>query len=163
MVDLVEEGYDIVVRVNPEAKSNLVGRCFFHDRYVVVAPPGLRPPTLRQPHPVAAVVRQQRRERKSWRVETDGAPREIRFEAALVLPSLLMVRDAVIAGAGAAALPVSIIGDDIAAGRLVVWGDLVDSAVEVWVLHTSRRASNSKVLSFVDFVCERFAERRAHR
>ena len=162
-VDLVEEGYDVVVRVNPPAKSNLVGRCFFRDQYVVAAPPGLRRPTARQTRPVTAVVMTHRQERKNWHIQADDAQREIRFEAALRLPSLLMVRDAVVAGAGAAALPLSIVEEDIAAGRLVSWGEQVDGAVEVWVLHTSRRASNSKVLSFVEFVCERFAEKRVRR
>lgn len=157
-VDLVEEEYDVVIRVNPDPKSPLVGRCFFRDRYVVAAPPGLaRPPT---PEPVEAVALTHRRGRGSWRVE--GTPDEIAFKVGLRLPSLLMARDAVVAGAGAAALPVSIVAGDLAAGRLVAWGDLVGGAVELWVLHTSRRASSSKVLSFVDFVCERFADRRTH-
>ena len=156
-IDLVEEGYDVVVRVNPAAKSPLVGRCFFRDRRVVAAPPGLRRPEARDTRPVAAVALSQGQARKSWQIKVDGALQEIRFEAGLLLPSLTMVRDAVVAGAGAAVLPLSIIEDDIAAGRLVAWGDLVGGAVEVWVLHTSRRASNSKVLSFVSFLSERFS------
>ena len=34
-VDMVEEGYDLVIRVNPAVDANLVGRIFLRDRLVV--------------------------------------------------------------------------------------------------------------------------------
>ena len=44
-VDMVEEGYDLVIRVNPDPDNNLVGRVFLRDRLVVVAPAGLNYPS----------------------------------------------------------------------------------------------------------------------
>src|SRR3954465_9123994 len=41
VVDPVEEGYDLVIRVNPDPDDNLVGRIFLRDRLVVVAAPGV--------------------------------------------------------------------------------------------------------------------------
>lgn len=38
-VDLVGEGFDVVVRVNQRPTSELVGRCFARDRMLIVAPP----------------------------------------------------------------------------------------------------------------------------
>ena len=38
LVDPVSDGYDVVVRVNPAPDTRLVGRRFFVDDYVVVAP-----------------------------------------------------------------------------------------------------------------------------
>lgn len=43
-VDMVEEGYDLVIRVNPDADENLIGRIFLRDRLAVVASPGLARP-----------------------------------------------------------------------------------------------------------------------
>lgn len=43
-VDMVEEAYDLVIRVNPEPDESLVGRVFLHDRLVVVASPDLPRP-----------------------------------------------------------------------------------------------------------------------
>src|SRR5690349_2050434 len=54
-VDLVEEGYDLVIRVNPDRDESLVGRIFLRDRLVVVASPALVRPADNSPVP--AVVR----------------------------------------------------------------------------------------------------------
>ena len=53
-VDMVEEGYDLVIRVNPAMDESLVGRIFLRDRVVAVAAPELP----RQPEgaPVPAVL-----------------------------------------------------------------------------------------------------------
>ena len=44
-VDMIEEGYDLVIRVNPDPDESLVGRAFLRDRLVVVASPDLPRPT----------------------------------------------------------------------------------------------------------------------
>ncbi len=43
-VDMIEEGYDLVIRVNPDRDESLVGRIFLRDRLVVVASPQLALP-----------------------------------------------------------------------------------------------------------------------
>src|SRR6185312_15310232 len=54
-VDMVEESYDLVIRVNPDPDQSLVGRVFLRDRLVVVASPSLPRPTKKRA--VRAVVR----------------------------------------------------------------------------------------------------------
>src|SRR3954471_23807754 len=41
-VDMVEEGYDLVIRVNPDPDENLIGRILMRDRLVVVSSPALK-------------------------------------------------------------------------------------------------------------------------
>src|SRR5215831_4041496 len=41
-VDMIEEGYDLVIRVNPDPDESLVRRILMRDRLVVVASPALR-------------------------------------------------------------------------------------------------------------------------
>src|SRR6187431_2524718 len=43
-VDMVEEAYDLVIRVNPDPDESLIGRIFVRDRLVVVASPHLTRP-----------------------------------------------------------------------------------------------------------------------
>src|SRR6185295_9534172 len=54
-VDMVEEGYDLVIRVDPKPDENLVGRAFLRDRLVVVASPDVTRPKGNQTVP--AIVR----------------------------------------------------------------------------------------------------------
>ena len=155
-VDLVEEGYDVVIRVNPNPDQELVGRCFMRDQLVIVAPAELvRPAPAADPAaavPVRAVVLASAPEGTVWRC-ADG--RNLVPDPVLRLSSLIMVRDAVRAGAGAALLPSPLVANDLAAGRLVSWG-VSDRTVAMWALHTSRRLASSKVSAFVQFLCDAF-------
>ncbi len=42
IIDPVEEGFDVVIRINPAPDERLVGRCILHDELVVVAPIGAK-------------------------------------------------------------------------------------------------------------------------
>lgn len=158
-VDLVEEQFDVAIRVNPGKDSALVGRCFARDRMVLAAAPSVRKPdgagdvALRVP----AVVMPSYRDGETWSVRAGGfsvAPQPV-----LRLSSLLAIRDAIAAGAGVAMLPQSIIGGLLASGELAAWGGVGDD-VELWVLHTSRRLQSPKVRAFVDFMCEQYPNGR---
>jgi DNA-binding transcriptional LysR family regulator len=74
----------------------------------------------------------------------------------LRLSSLLMVRDAVLAGAGPALLPKMLVADDIAAGRLALWGTQDGPPVEIWALQSSRRLIGAKVRAFLDVIAKAF-------
>jgi len=153
MVDLVEEHYDVAIRINPRPDSSLTGRCFAEDRQIVVAAPSV---TLPQPGLVTQVpaIVFGNAQPSLWKLD-DGRlvieplPR-LRFS------SFLMIRDAAIAGGGAAIIPQSIVGNALAHGDLVQWGTVSDVKVALWVLHTSRRLTAPKVRAFVDFICERY-------
>ena len=160
-VDLVAEQVDVVIRVNPP-DSDLVGRCFLRNRQVLVAPPGLARPAAAAPSdPPArfpAVMLPGASDEKPWHVvdEASGQETALHPQAILRLASPLSIRDAVMAGAGAAMIPRSIALEALASGRLVSWGLSTQPPVEVWVLHGSQRLVSPKVRAFVDFVCHYF-------
>src|SRR5207253_7432486 len=118
-LDLVEEGYDLVIRVNPDPDETLIGRIFLHDRLVVVASPALRRPE--QDVPLPAVVRGAD-PAVSWEVMTSVGKSRLAVDPVLRLASLVMVRDAVRAGVGAGRLPVSFVSRELASGALAPWG-----------------------------------------
>lgn len=153
-VDMVEEGYDLTIRVNPRPDESLVGRAFMHDRLVIVA--GHDVPKPRDDAAAPAVVHGLDKGRSSWAVKSDAAPTTIAFAPVLNLASLVMVRDAVLMGAGAARLPVSLVSHDLAAGRLVHWGDVDAPDTTLWALYPSRRFLNARVSAFIEHLKRAF-------
>lgn len=157
-VDMVEEGYDLVIRVNPAPDERLVGRVFLRDRLVVVAPPSLSPPLASGR--VAAVVRGDPNNAPAtqWEFTGPSGTQRIEVDAVLSLSSLLMVRDAVRAGVGAARLPLSLVRGDVAAGRLAQWGTVPGPDIALWALYPSRRLLSTRVSAFLALLKEAFPE-----
>jgi DNA-binding transcriptional LysR family regulator len=155
-VDMVEEGYDLVIRVNPDHDARLVGRIFMRDRLVVVASPNLKRPAGKASVP--AVVRGEGvgAPASSWDYTGPSGKKRITVEPVLRLSSLFMVREAVRAGVGAARLPVSLVIHDLAAGKLVRWGDVNGPEIALWALYPSRRLLSTRVSTFFDFLKEAF-------
>jgi len=153
LVDLVEEQFDAVIRINPNPDSSLVGRCFAKDRLVVVAAPSVPVPAPGKVRPVPGIVSSSFQP-GNWtlddgRLVLEPIPR-------LRLSSFLMIRDAAIAGAGAALIPQSIAWNQLTRGELVQWATVSVVDVALWVLHTSRRLPAPKVRAFVEFMCEQY-------
>ncbi|WP_158743633.1 LysR family transcriptional regulator [Acidisphaera sp. L21] len=149
-VDPVEDGYDVVLRIDPPADERLVGRRVMTDTRVVVAAPDMQVPASGAVRPVRGVVMATPGASTAWRVRGAGGG-IMTFEAQPVLSfsSLLMVRDAVIGGAGVALLPKLLVAPDIAAGRLTEWGAAIGPEVEIWALHSTRRLASAKVRAFL--------------
>lgn len=147
-VDMIEEAYDLVIRVNPRPDATLVGRVFLHDRLVVAASPGLaRPPNGA---PVPAVVRGPVGEPEAWEIRTSAGRSRVDVTPVLGLSSLVMVRDAVRIGVGAARLPLSLASPDLASGRLAHWGDVEGPETALWALYPTRRLLSARVSAFLD-------------
>jgi DNA-binding transcriptional LysR family regulator len=154
-VDLVNEGYDLVIRVNPEPSSELVGRCFARDQMLLVSTPELKKRFSRtgakSTRPLPVITRAQSAGSGIWRV-AGATVKEIPVQMVLHLPLFTMIRDAALTGLGAARLPRLIVADDLADGRLVSWGAATDQPSELWALHTSRRLPSAKVKAFMTFL-----------
>ena len=153
-VDMIEEGYDLVIRVNPDPDESLVGRILMRDRLVVVASPNLSRP--KGDRAIATVVRGAGDLSSVWDVKVRNREAKIATNPVLRLSSLIMIRDAVRAGVGAACLPLSLVSHDVATGRLVHWGDVHGSEIILWTLYPSRRLLSARVSAFLGFLKEAF-------
>lgn len=149
-VDMIEEAYDLVIRVNPQPDVALVGRAFLHDRQVVVAAPGLARPAAGEAVP--ALVRGALGGAGVWKLDAQGGPVDLSVVPVLAMSSNMMLRDAVRMGVGAARLPLSLVSGDIASGRLVHWGDLAGATVALWALYPSKRLLSARVSAFLDYL-----------
>jgi DNA-binding transcriptional LysR family regulator len=153
-VDMVVEGYDLVIRVNPAPDETLVGRIFLRDRLVLVASPSLARP--KDKHAVPVVIRGASDQVAAWNVIGKAGRSRLAIDPVLRLSSLVLVRDAVRAGVGAGRLPISLVSHDLAAGRLVHWGDLDGPDIALWTLYPSRRLLSARVTAFLDYLKEAF-------
>ena len=161
-VDLVAEGYDVVIRTNPSPDANLVGRCFARCQLLIVAAASLECP-LDKLDPlhggsIPVVAMRASPDLDVWPISGAPAGFELSLRPVLLLPSLVMIRDAVRTGIGAAKLPRLLVADDLASGRLVCWATASDPPVELWALHASRRLASAKVKAFMQFLDAAFLE-----
>lgn len=154
-VDMIEEGYDLVIRVNPDPDETLIGRPFLRDRLVVVASPTLARPSV--DGPVPGVVRGASIA-QNWDMMTPKGSETIEVEPVLALSSLIMVRDAVLAGVGVARLPISLVSHSLADGSLMRWGDVEGSEIALWALYPSRRLLSSRVSAFLNYLKDAFPD-----
>ncbi|PFH11535.1 DNA-binding transcriptional LysR family regulator [Collimonas sp. PA-H2] len=157
-VDLIAEGYDAVIRANPKEDADYIGRCFVRERQVLVVGGGAS--QIEHARPLPLVCLPQRARNTQLNVLQDG--RQVTLETAtmLVLSSPIMIRDAVLAGAGAGILPPSLIRQEIQDGRLREIGTLADTEVGIWLLYPSRRHISSRLRAFSDLLLERFPDAR---
>lgn len=153
--DLVDEHFDVAIRINPHKNSTLVGRQFARDRLSLVAVPALEMPLsdAQSAPAIPAIVMSTYSDGELWTVQS--GERRFAPQPVMRLSSLLTVRDAVLAGAGAAMLPQSIVSQQLEKGELVCWGE-ADTLTELWVLHTARRLQSPKVKAFVEFIGEHY-------
>jgi DNA-binding transcriptional LysR family regulator len=164
VVDPVEEGYDLVIRIDPAKDERLVGRLILGDQRLIVAGPQMPRPDLSAESEISVtgVLMTATPPGVVWRMRRDGGgvcalvPQPI-----LRLSSLLMVRQAVLAGAGAALLPKLLVTEDLEAGRLVCWGTEDGPAVGIWALYSSRRLLSAKVRAFLDLLVESLSDGKA--
>ena len=159
-VDLVAEGYDVVIRTNPKPDADLVGRCFARCQLLIVAASSLDCP-LNKSDPwregsIPVVALRTSADVDIWHVSRPPLVFELSLKPVLLLPSLLMIRDAVRTGIGVAKLPRMLVADDLTSGRLVCWAASLDPPVELWALHASRRFASAKVKSFMQFLNNAF-------
>ncbi len=147
-VDPIAEEFDIVVRANPEPTTDLVGQCFLRDELVFAAPPRLSIPET-DGAVVPAVTIAAARDAAEWTIDTGGWRGTVRPRVVLRCSSMLLVYNAVMAGAGAAVLPRWLAEPDFKTGALINWGTVPERRIDAWALHTSRHLTSPKVKAFV--------------
>jgi DNA-binding transcriptional LysR family regulator len=164
LVDPVDDDYDLVIRIDPAPDDRLVGRQILSDERLLVASPAVRSPLAgseaEEELRIKAVLTTATPSGTKWRVRTHASGvRLVHPEPILRLSSLLMVRDAVVAGAGASLLPKLLVADDLKAGRLVCWATDDNPPVAIWALQSSRRLVGAKVRAFLDVLAAAFPDK----
>jgi DNA-binding transcriptional LysR family regulator len=165
IVDIVEEGFDLAVRIGAIGSQNLVARKLGESRMVVCASPGYLaargtpklPADLAQhncltyaygPSPGQWILR-----------DAQGQDVPVRVSGNLHANNGDMLVAAAAQGAGIAWEPSFIVGPALRAGQLVPLLTAFESPpLEIWAVYPSRRHLSAKVRVFVDFLVTRFRD-----
>ncbi|WP_454804920.1 LysR family transcriptional regulator [Paraburkholderia fungorum] len=165
VVELIDEGFDVAIRASPSGlkSSSLIARQIATAHLVLCASPAY----LRRhgtPKTVADLARHNYLQYAGVSAleiapATGDASSRVRLTGNLIVNHLEAQRVIVLQGAGIAMLGTEVIGDDLAAGRLVplLVDDVPPRELPIHVVYASRRHLSAKVRSFVDFLAERFA------
>lgn len=160
--DLLEEGFDGCIRFGPLEDSTQVARRLTHGQAMMVAAPDLpgldslhHPEDLRRFDLVGLAA--------PW---PGGLPLQngreevvLPYQPPLRLGSHLAVRDAVVAGAGIAALPGIVARPDIARGRLVrVLPDWSTPRKAIYFVYPSAQSVTARLRAFIDHLAQAMGE-----
>lgn len=167
-VDVIGEGFDLAIRVRPPplAESELVMRRFDERTIRIVASPDLlKQRAITLPADLASLPSVDfgpAGGEHRWRLtHADGSVAEVRHAPRLITDDMAVLRDAALAGAGAARLPTLVVWGDLQAGRLVtLLPDWKPSNEIVHAVFPSRRGLLPSVRALLDFLADECAAQR---
>ncbi len=157
-VDLIDEGFDLAIRIGAMPQSDLIARKLGGVRSVVCAAPTYlarhgAPQTPADLAQHACLGYTLTNTGADWRLEGPGGPVTVPISGPIRADNGDIIRLAALGGAGVVFQPHFIVGDDIAAGRLVrVLPEWQSAELGVYALYPSRKHLSAKVRTFVDFL-----------
>lgn len=161
-VALVEEGYDLALRVGALEDSTLVARRLAPMRVVVCASPEYlarngTPGTPRELAGHACLVDTNFRNERQWPFRIDGALERVAIDGPFQANTPEAIRHMALSGLGIALSPLYAVNGDLVAGRLVrlfEGSEALDFGV--YALYPHRRHLSGRVRAVVDHLATRF-------
>jgi DNA-binding transcriptional LysR family regulator len=164
IVDLIEDGFDMAVRIGRLADSGLVARRLAPLRRVVSASPSYlarfgtpgAPDALAHHH---CLCYSNLTRSEEWRfIAKDGRPWTVEVKGRLRANNGDALRAAALQGLGIVNLPSFLVGGDLQAGALVsLLADYVPQDAAIYAVYPHSRHLSPKVRAFTDFLAELFA------
>ena len=167
VVDLVEEGFDLAVRIGSTGSQNLVGRKLGTTRILCCASPSYlerhgEPRTPEELAKHACMSYEYLPNRNVWSFrDPSGGERNVRIAGPAHANNGRFLEALAAEGAGVSREPDFIVGPDVRAGRLKpILVDFEPPPLPIYVVYPSRRHLSAKVRAFADFLVERFATQK---
>ena len=157
-VDLIEEGYELAIRVGTLRDSRLAARKLATNRRVLVAAPAYLREHGSPRHPRelaqrACLVLDIGEHPDHWSLLHKDSRHAVRVSGPLRSNNVLALRTACVAGLGIGLLPRFALGEQIADGALVPVLARWQSAEQgIYAVYPSHRFIPAKVRAFVDFI-----------
>jgi len=163
VVDLVEEGYDLAIRISRQGSQASVGRKLAASRNIVCAAPDYiarrgAPRTLEDLRQHDCIAYSLSSMSDEWRLHDDsGREHAVKVRTVMSANNGDTCRAAALAGMGVIWQPTFLIGDDLRAGRLIpLLPGYRMTDIDILAVYPSRRHLSAKVRVMVDFLAEAF-------
>jgi DNA-binding transcriptional LysR family regulator len=162
LIDLVEEGFDLAIRIGPHRDSSLIARRLAPIRFVLCAAPSYvkrhgapqRPDDLLAHH---CLCHSLRTPPGDWRFVGPEGEVSLRITGEFRANNGNILRAAALAGVGISIAPSFLVGDDLAAGRLLaLMPNYKPIETELSAIYPPGRSLSAKVRSLIDFLSQRF-------
>jgi DNA-binding transcriptional LysR family regulator len=164
VVDLVDEGYDVAVRIAQLPNSTLVSKRLATTRVVLCASPDYLATHGAPRHPAelaqhATVSYSYLATRDEWHFDGPQGRVSVRTTPWMHTNNGDTCRAAALAGQGVILQPTFLVRDDIAAGRLVeLLPEYRSLELGIYAVYPTRKHVLPKVRALIDFLAERFAQ-----
>jgi len=165
VIDLIEEGVDVAIRIGSEGSETLVVRRLGETLVVPCASPEYlalhgAPRTPEELSAHNCLTYEYVAPRNQWRFrDAEGRERVARVSGNLHSNNGDLLAEAAAQGAGIVYQPTFIVGEAVRAGRLVpLLQDFQALPMPIYAVYSSRKHLSAKVRLFVDFLVERFAQ-----
>lgn len=163
-VDIVDEGFDLAVRIGDIGSQSLIGRQIGTSQMLCCAAPSYLAAhgTPRTPDDLAqhaCLSYEYSPARNLWRFRgVDGNSHEVRIAGPVHANNGQMLCALAVAGMGITHEPDFIVAPEIRGGRLMVLlPEFTPSTIPIHAVYPSRRHLSAKVRAFVEFLVARFA------
>jgi len=161
-VDLIDEGYDMAVRIGRLRDSSLIARRLAPNRRVICASPAYleqhgTPETPEDLTKHCCLLYTNVPTAEQWQFRVNGETRAVRVQGNLRANNGDILLAAAIAGHGVAVAPTFLCGEALASGALrCLLYDYYVSDSAVYAVYPQNRHLSPKVRAFVDFLAARF-------
>ncbi len=164
LVDLTEEGVDVAVRQSDTLPPNVIAReVATSTRYLCCAPSYLKAyPSIRRPKDLSGHEYLE----FAWAatpglitLTDDHGKEDVKVDGRYRVNSSMVIREALLAGAGVGMTPAWLVDDLISTGKLVRVLPRYHGGVQrAWLLYPSRRHLPSRTRALLDFLAARLPE-----
>ncbi|MBP1885419.1 LysR family transcriptional regulator [Sinorhizobium mexicanum] len=158
-IDLVEEGFDVAIRITRLEDSTLIARKLDDFQVLLCASPDFVERIGPLKHPtelskISCILDTNGRSYSNWRfVEPDGSPFTVPVGGPIEVNSPLASARAAVTGLGIAPVPDFIARPKIQSGELVtLFDDFLPKDRGIYAIYPHRRYLPAKVRTFVDFL-----------
>ncbi|MHA7776349.1 LysR family transcriptional regulator [Roseibium sp. M-1] len=168
-VDLVEEGFDLAVRVTQLEDSSLIARRIAPFRTVVCATAEVieRFGAPKVPADLASrpcIIDTNYRYKQNWAFQKNGERLSVAVKGPLEVNSAAAAREAALCGLGFLRTPFFFVSEDIENGNFIVLlEDFEEPMRGIHAVYPHRRHLSAKVRAFVDFLVEWYSSGRGNQ